>query len=303
MIENNKNLKFNLIVWILIITNFLFLLRFANTYSFFLTILSILYILYFKIFKFNLSKKFILGLKFLFIGTSLFYITIFLSPFPKNIIFKIISSKIEIVQYSDFKKLTRHYLLYGHHYKIKCSEVLDSNSREPDVFVNEYFRKNKHVTGIDSLYKKMLNFDCYGKEQVDLVLNTIDSFYPLIGLLSRIEQINEYKKELSFDSSFLFFGLDPVKIDKQLNLGNFTHNSFYNILLRHGLIFTLILLYFLSNLFIRSTSFYFDIIFMIIITSQLFDDYLIGNRSELSFFIWFALGNFFTTKKKIYENK
>ena len=70
--------------------------------------------------------------------------------------------------------------------------------------MNEYFRKNKHVTGIDSLYQKMLNFDCYGKEQVDLVLNTIDSFYPLIGLLSRIEQMNEYKKELSFDSSYLF---------------------------------------------------------------------------------------------------
>lgn len=297
MIENNKNFKLNFIVWILVITNFLFLLRYANTYSFLLTILSIIYILYFKIFKFNLSKKFILGLKFLFIGTFLFYITIFLSPFPKNIIFKIIDLKIERVQYSDLKKLTKHYLLYGHHYKLKCSEVLPFGAAKPDNFINEYFRDNKHVTGYDNFYEKMLNFDCYAEEQLNLVNKTLKSFYPFIGLLSRIDQLHEYKKELSLDSSYIFFGLDPVRFDKQLNSGNFTHNSFYNILLRYGLIFTLILLYFLSNLFIRSTSFYFDIIFMIIIISQLFDDYLIGNRSELSFFIWFLLSNFYRQNK------
>ena len=147
----------------------------------------------------------------------------------------------------------------------------------------------------------MLNLECYDKNHLNYITKTINTFYPFVGLLSRIDQINDYKKELSFDSSFLFFGMDPFEFDKQLNLGNFTHNSFYNILLRHGLIFTLILFYFLSNLFIRSTSFYFDIIFMIIITTQLFDDYLIGNRSELSFFIWFLLSNFYRQNKIKYD--
>ena len=44
IIENNNNFTFKLLISILIIINFLFLLRYANTYIIFLTILSILYI-------------------------------------------------------------------------------------------------------------------------------------------------------------------------------------------------------------------------------------------------------------------
>ena len=233
-----------------------------------------------------------------------------MTSFPKNIIFKIIDSKIDTIEYSDLKKLTKLYLINGHHYKLKCVDVL-AKEYELDTKVLKYFHEThtypsileiiKMFLGIKNFYIKMLNLECYDKNHLNYITKTINTFYPFVGLLSRIDQINDYKKELSFDSSFLFFGMDPFEFDKQLNLGNFTHNSFYNILLRHGLIFTLILFYFLSNLFIRSTSFYFDIIFMIIITTQLFDDYLIGNRSELSFFIWFLLSNFYRQNKIKYD--
>ncbi len=303
IIENNNNFTFKLLISILIIINFLFLLRYANTYIIFLTILSILYIFYFKILRFSLSKRIILGIKFLFVGTCFLYLIIFWSSIPKNIILKIIDYKVESTQLLDQKNLIKNYIYDGHHYLLKCTETFNEfKNYKDDSFIPEYFRINKDVSEYKKVYINLVNLDCYGRNHTIYVGQTLESFYPLIGLLSRTDQMNKYKKDLSFDLSFVFFGMDPLKFDKELNLGNFTHNSFYNILLRYGLIFSLILLYFLSNLFIRSSSFYFDIIFMIIIMSQLFDDYLIGNRSELSFFIWFLLGNFFRTKEKHYEN-
>ena len=53
----------------------------------------------------------------------------------------------------------------------------------------------------------MLNLECYDKNHLNYITKTINTFYPFVGLLSRIDQINDYKKELSFDSSFLFFGM------------------------------------------------------------------------------------------------
>ena len=103
----------------------------------------------------------------------------------------------------------------------------------------------------------------------------------------RVSYSNTYLNEILSNSESLFFGLNQNLIKDLENHGIFTHNSYFSIFIRFGIIF-----YFLSIVFIYKlinsikihryeSSFIFPLLFF-----MLFDAYLFGFKIEFSLIVY-----------------
>lgn len=279
----NNSIQKNFFIILLIISNLFILLNFSNTYSYFLSLFFIIYFLVFKVFFYDKKKNFMVFFKFTYTGIFLIMLIIPILHITKSILTHYLSYEIKknITLTGDF--------FPNPHQEIKCFD------NQPTKVVPEFFRNHNNVPYKYKLYLEYKDLNCFDNVNPFHIIN---KSFKVIGLLSRFDQIDAYKKNASPYYKFIFVGMAPSKYKEQLTAGNFTHNSYYNMSIKYGVLFTLIVLYFLFILFIKKQSIYFDMIFLIIMSSQIFDDYLIGNRTEMSQFMWFLFGYFVTTKKK-----
>lgn len=120
-----------------------------------------------------------------------------------------------------------------------------------------------------------------------------------ISIVKRHSQIEKYKDAFLEEgyNSFLK-GLNPQNYWLLINSGHFTHNSYLNIVSRYGLIFMLIFFFYILYLCKKNNNYYFNIFIILVLLSQTFDDYLLGNRSEASFMIWLYAGIFYNFNSK-----
>lgn len=124
-----------------------------------------------------------------------------------------------------------------------------------------------------------------------------------IGLIKRVgyqDQIIEIVKKDKIN--FIFFGLKKENINLIINKGIFPHNSYISILLKYGLVFYIFFFYLIYTVISKNNN-YFTILFLIMFClSQIFDDYLLGNRSDLTFIFWYLLAITFSYTN-LEENK
>jgi hypothetical protein len=124
-----------------------------------------------------------------------------------------------------------------------------------------------------------------------------------ISIVKRHSQIEKYKDAFSVEGyGSLLKGLNPQNYQLLINSGYFTHNSYLNIVSRYGLIFILIFFFYILYLCKKNNNFYFNIFIILVLLSQAFDDYLLGNRSEASFMIWLYAGFFYNFNTKTVRN-
>ena len=111
-----------------------------------------------------------------------------------------------------------------------------------------------------------------------------------IGLIKRMAFQDEIFSLISINKkSFFFVGLSKNDIDFLNHRGFFTHNSFLNIMIKYGFIFYFFFLFFIFKFFSSSSNFFILLFFISFSITQIFDDYLLGNRSDLTFIFWFLL--------------
>jgi hypothetical protein len=113
-----------------------------------------------------------------------------------------------------------------------------------------------------------------------------DLYYHLKSFRIRQSFQNKIFNELYSNKSNLIFGLKKNDLKNLYSKGIFPHNSFLDILMKHGLLglilFLLVILYLLNKHYSRKS-----IIFALPIFSLMaFDDYLIGNMFYTSMIIW-----------------
>lgn len=121
--------------------------------------------------------------------------------------------------------------------------------------------------------------------------------YEIAGYNSRVEQLSEYFENIKFRNvQFFFFGLTLDEYKKLIQNNNFTHNSYLNIFFKYGLIFFLLVYLFFLFLIKKQNSIQFLVLVMFLV-SQIFDDYLFGNRFEVSMIFWSMLGGALTFDK------
>ena len=127
-------------------------------------------------------------------------------------------------------------------------------------------------------FKKFSLNNCFGNR-------AYQSFYwSYISYLDRVIMSYAYDKNLNFNN--ILFGINYEKYSMLIEEGYYTHNSFKNLFYRYG-IFIFFFLHFMF-LSIYKNNFDINIIFYLffIIFASSFDDYLYGNRFELTSLIW-----------------
>jgi hypothetical protein len=278
-IYNNCKIYFYLIPIILITY---YLISFSNTYSK-IAVILIYILIFFK--KYFYKKKFI----------SIFFLIFFLvfGPFFYNnyTVKKIHGLTTSIQKY--------------YHVKIEKNMIIDCQENSGLAYVPDFYQEtslNKHQ------FINLRPIKCFSNdydlrvfrhhEYSDLGNHKYffnDKFLPvftydLIGYFSRTNQLNQYYKIIrnEFPRSVLI-GINPKSYKNLIVSGNFTHNSILNIFTKYGLIFVIFIILILYKLMIN--NYYHFVLIIIFMTTQMFDDYLIGNRIEISLFFWCLLGS------------
>ena len=255
-----NNLKFNNFF---LLINLIFLFSYlihANTYIVFVTFL-ISFLTFYK-FHFINKKKFLI----------FFLLALSFSPFLLN-----------PVSLTFTKYLVN--LSHASNTDIKISPCSDPSATLSDFEIHAY----GCYTIIDPYYDK---FDA--SKYSSFLPHTINSHYNLkfaqIGLIKRMAFQDEIFSLISINkNSFFFVGLSKKDIDFLNHRGFFTHNSFLNIMIKYGLIFYFLFLFFIFKFFSSSSNYFILLFFISFSITQIFDDYLFGNRSDLTFIFWFLL--------------
>ena len=205
----------------------------------------------------------------------------------------LIHNMIDDVQYFyhfDFKKQK----------KVRCKNFEGDFLFTPDFYQgNNNIYKNfapKNCIASNFNKKKSLEFHDYQYASKNYPILTFEK----IGYLSRSLQLNEYLFSVKKDFiRYLFIGIKPSNYSELIKNGNFTHNAIFNLTIKYGLFFTILILFFIY----RECKTDYDkyVLTIVFLFSQSFDDYLIGNRIEISMFFWFLLALNF--KKIFYKMK
>ena len=123
-------------------------------------------------------------------------------------------------------------------------------------------------------------------------------YHSYVGFLRRIDQNSRIFGENYKVVNYLF-GADYNRIQTNNLNGYITHNSYLNLIYRYGLIPYVVLILLMYKIINRSSTdqkiLFCFIVFMFF---QNFDDYLFGNRVEVTFLFWFT---FFFLLKKNYK--
>ena len=274
------------IISIILNTIYMFKIKKCDLILLLITILNIEFVFISKTFYLKISVLlliiifliFYLNKNFFFFRKNIlnFYLfLIFLTPFLFNqqstLLFKYL-----LVQFDTFKNEK----IYNYQ-KQKCEVVLPSGEIKRDNFLDAEFSKK---------YKRIFKFEkCY------------DNKYPLknnLFLLSSFAQrssmIEDFFKTVTIKSFFL--GTDNLdkpfflKGNKKVYIKGFTHNSYLNVFWRYGFImYLLFFLFLLYEISLNKKNNYFIIALIIVTFTQAFDDYLLGNRFEVSALMWFCL--------------
>lgn len=255
-------------------TSFLILisyLLFANTYIAILSIFTLVIFLFH--FNFLVSKKFIIFF-FVFISFSSFL-------YNKNIL-------------SSFKNLVNfYYSLNLEMEQINCSEVKKNMSLTEAMekfSLSDYEVDVIYSLNVNNEIKKIENLpNCINKSQ--------DIKFIYIGFAKRTEFFfNIYSQAKQEFKTFLFIGLSKKSLDFLFNNGSFPHNSYLYIIIKYGLLYYILFVAVVAVKLFESKNSKAIIFFVLLSSSQVFDDYLLGNRSEFTFVFWYLLSIFINKK-------
>ena len=256
-------LNFN---YFFLLFNIFFLLSYlinSNTYIQILSIFSLF--IFFIEFEF-LKRKKILIILFVLITLSHFAINSFTLNLSKNFINHI-------------------YSLDSSMLKTNCSDISKN-------FTEKEARQKYSLSDFENnaIFHDKSGFD----EYINFLPNCINAASNLkfvqIGMIKRaIFQDKIYSLIKSDYKSFLFFGLSKKNYEKMLLGGFFPHNSYLSIMIKYGLIFYILFFFLLVIIFKKNRNIYLVLFFVLFSLTQIFDDYLLGNRSELTFFFWYML--------------
>ena len=259
--------KFDLILFLITILNIEFIFISKTFYLKFsaLLLLFIFLILYIK-------KNFFLFKK----NTLIFYLFfIFLTPFLFNQQSTSLLKNL-LVQFDTFKNEKIYDVK-----KQKCEIILPSGEIKSDNFLDyEFSKKYKEIFEFEKCYNNLYPLD--------------NNLFLLSSFAQRSSMIEDYFKTVTIKSFFL--GSDNLnkpfffKNNKKIYINGFTHNSYLNIFWRYGFIMCLLIFLFLINeMILNKKNNYFTIAIIIVTFTQIFDDYLLGNRFEVSALLWFCL--------------
>ena len=251
-----------------VLLTFLLILILSSSYIKLLSIFPL--ILYYSFFYLNINNVKIININYKFL-LSLILIFVFFSPLIFSNLYLI-----EILHDFYLIVLKIHSSLLAIPEKSVCDELIDKI-----LYDANYLSKNLQ------LKYPVLCFS-YPSEP---------PLYGLwIGLIERIQILQNFIS-LNFDSNFQLRTLVS-----KMELRNFSHNSYLNILINFNLIVFLCILFiklFFLLFIIKHINFTQFILVSLLLVSHLADDYLYGNRAEISFLSFIILGVFLKKRESI----
>ena len=271
-----KKIDFNLIFCSIILAEFIITSK--NFYSLVSFLIFFIYLFFYFKNKFYIFHK----------NFIIFYlIMIFLTPlvisYTTSVVLKNFLVKIDFIE---------NEILNDHTLK-KCNVRISPSEFKTDNWVTYEFKGK---------FQKLFEIDMCYENSPPLG----DNIFLLSSFAQRAEMSENFIKSITLEN--FFKGTNNInkpyyyENNKKIIINGFTHNSYLNILWRYGFFMYLLIFLFLLFELIQNKKNYFFIITLIIITfSQSLDDYLLGNRFEMTLIFWLILG-ILNNKKVNFKN-
>ena len=260
-----KKIDFNLIFCSIILAEFI--LTSKNFYSLVSFFIFFICLFFYFIKKFYIFNKRLIILYLMMIFLSPLVITYTTSVVLKNFLVKIDYIENEILKDNILKK---------------CNVRIGPNEFKTDNWVGYEFKGK---------FQKLFEIDMCYENSPPLG----DKIFLLSSFAQRADMSDKFIKSITLEN--FFKGTNNInnpyyyENNEKIIINGFTHNSYLNILWRYGFFMYLLIFLFLLFELIQNKKNYFFIITLIIITfSQSLDDYLLGNRFEMTLIFWLILG-------------